>query len=160
MYVGRGGAQAVRHPGPGVHPDVQLHAEVVLVPLLRLPHLRIPLTGTVLGGGRRLNDGGVHDGSLPQPHSLLFQMILDFRKQALAQLMPFQQVAEVENGTLIGERFRQPQPGKAPRRLRLVQQVLHGRIAQVVAQLHDMHPQHHRQGIGPPAPFPAGSSEA
>ena len=82
-------------------------------------------------------------------------MVLDFRKQSLAQLMPLQQVAKVENGGLIGERLRQPQSGKAPHRLCLVQQVLHGRVAEAAAQLHDVHPQHNRQRIGSPATFPA-----
>ena len=50
----------------GIHPSVQLHPEVVLIALLGLSHLRVPLPSPVLGGRRRLNDGGVYDGSLPQ----------------------------------------------------------------------------------------------
>ena len=136
-----------------IHSDVQLHPEVVLISLLHLPHLRVPLSSPVLGRGRRFYDGDVHDGSLPQPHPLLCQVTFDFLNQSLAQFMPLQQVATMKDGAPIGDRFRQPQPSKTPHRFRFVQQVFHGWIAQVVAQLDDMHPQHHRQGIGPPTPL-------
>ena len=97
---------------------------------------------------------GVHYCSLPEPYSLLRQMALDLLEQTLSQIVPLQQVAKVEYRALVGNVLQQPQPGKAPHRLRVVQQVLHGRITQVVAQLHDMHPQHHRQRVGTPASFP------
>ena len=50
--------------------DVRLHSEVPLVPLPGLMHLRVALPSPVLGGGRCLDDGGVHDGSFPQLQSL------------------------------------------------------------------------------------------
>ena len=52
----------------------------------------------------RLDDGGVHDGSLQQLQSLGLQVGVDFRNQALAQVMPFQEMAEVEDGGLAGQR--------------------------------------------------------
>lgn len=59
--------------------------------------------------------------STPEPYSMLCQAALE---QALAQLMPFQQVAKVEDGTRIRYGLRQLQTGKAPHRFRLIQQVL------------------------------------
>ena len=75
-------------------------------------------------------------------------------KQFLPQVVPFQQLAEVQDRTRIGYRLRQPQPHEAPHRLRLIQQVFHGRVAQVVAELDNVDPQHHRQVIRP-TPRPA-----
>ena len=72
---------------------------------LRLMHLRVPFPGTVLGGRRGLDDAGVHDGSLPEPQSLRFQMGVDLLQQALSQVVPFQEMPEVEDRGLVGQRF-------------------------------------------------------
>ena len=114
MHVGRCGSEAVHQASLRIHPDVQLHPEVVLVPLLHLAHLRVPLPGPVLGGGRRFYDGGVHYGSLSQSHPVLFQVVLDFRKQPLSQVVFFQQVAKVQDGALIRNRLRQSHSREAP----------------------------------------------
>ena len=58
----------------------------------------------------KLLDGGVHYGALFQPHSLLRQILFDFRKQSLPQVVPLQQVAEMEDGALVGQRVDKPQP--------------------------------------------------
>ena len=46
---------------------MQLHAEVVPVPLLCLMHDWVPLPSLILRRGRSLDDGDVHYRSLPQP---------------------------------------------------------------------------------------------
>ena len=85
--VGRRGRHAVHYARTGVHPDMRLHPEVPLVPLLRLMHLRVPLPGTVLGGGWRLDDGGVHDGSLPELQPLGLQVGVGLRQETLPQFV-------------------------------------------------------------------------
>ncbi|MCY1311001.1 hypothetical protein D9M70_612520 [compost metagenome] len=47
-----------------IHADVRLHAEVVLVALLGLVHLRIALLILVFGRTRRMNQRGIDDGAL------------------------------------------------------------------------------------------------
>ena len=104
--------------------DVGLHPEMPLVPLLGLMHLRVPLLGTVLGGRRRLDEDGVHDGSLPQPQPLAFQVGVDFPQETLPQVVLLQQVAEVEDGGLVGQGAGELQPHEPPDRVGLVEQSL------------------------------------
>ena len=75
--------------------DVRLHPEVLLVPLLGLMHLRVPLPSPVIGGGPCLDDGGVHDDSIPEPHPLGFQVGVDFFQRPLPKLLFFQEMTEV-----------------------------------------------------------------
>ena len=128
-----------------------LHPEEPLVALLRLVHLRVALTRTVLRRGRGRDDARIHDRPLLQPMTLRRQVRVDRTKQFPAQVMPLQQMPEVQDRRLVRQRTRQPQPDEPAHRLHFVQQVLHAGIAQVVEQLHAVHPQHHPQRIRPPA---------
>ena len=76
-------------------------------------------------------------------------MTVNLLEQTLAQLMLFQQMAKVEDGGLVGHRFRQPQAREPAYRLGLVQQVLHAGVAEVVEELDAVDPQHYRQRVGP-----------
>ncbi len=120
-----------------------------LVPFLRLVHLRVPGPSPVLGGRRRLDDTGIHDGPFPEPQSLGLQMGVDFLEQPMPQAVLLQKMADVENRGLAGYRFRLPQPHGPPDRFGLVEQILHARTAEVVEQLHTVNPQHHRHRVGP-----------
>ncbi len=85
-------------------------------PLLALPglmHLRVACTGLVLGRGRRGNDAGVDNRAGLQPQSLSGEMRVDRLQQRLAQLMPLQQVAEVQDRRLVRDRPTQVQPAEA-----------------------------------------------
>ena len=75
-------------------------------------------------------------------------MGVDFFQKSLPQAVLIQEMAEVEDGGLVGQRFRQIQTHEPPHRLGLVEQVLHTRVAEIVEELHTMNPQHHRQRIG------------
>ncbi len=63
MHVGRRHHRAVCQPALAGHPDVQLHAEVPLLALAGLVHLRVACLVGILGRAGRANDGGVHDGA-------------------------------------------------------------------------------------------------
>ena len=91
-------------------PDMQLRPEVPLVTLLRLVHLRVPLPSPVPGGRRGFDDARVHDGSLTEPQL----------EKALASLVLFHQMAKVEDGSLVGDRFQQPQACEPGHRFGLV----------------------------------------
>ena len=66
-------------------------------------HFRVPLPGTVLGGGRCQGDGGVHDGSLPQLQSLGLQVGVDLIQNTLPQVVFLQEMPEVEDRGLVGQ---------------------------------------------------------
>jgi len=72
----------------------------------------------------RLDDGGVHDGSLPQPQPLALQVGVDFLQETLTQMVLLQQVAEVEDGGLVGQGAGELQPHEAPHRVGLIEQSL------------------------------------
>ena len=76
--------------------------------------------------------------------------VIDLLEQTLAQAVLLQQMPEVQDGGLVGQRLRQPQPHETPHRLHLVEKVLHPRVAQVVEQLHAVNTQHHRQRVRAP----------
>ena len=90
VHVGRCGAHAMDYARLRVHPDVRLHPEAPLVPLPGLVHLRVPLPSPVLGGRRRRDDGGVHDGALPQLQPLGLQALVDLLQQTLPQAVVLQ----------------------------------------------------------------------
>ena len=74
-------------------------------------------------------------------------MRVDGSEQPRAQIMLLQQVPEVQDRRLIRQRIRQSQSHKPTHGLRLVEQILHPRITQVIEQLHAMNPQHHAQRV-------------
>ena len=78
-------------------------------------------------------------------------MGVDLLQQSLAQLVPLQEMAEVQDGGLVRQGFRQVQAHEAPDRFGLIEQVLHAGVAEIVEQLHAVNPQHHRQRVGTPA---------
>ena len=108
MNVRRCRSYAMYYSRLSVRSDVYLHPEVPLIPLLRLTHLRVSLSCTILRRRWRLNNARVHDRSLPKPQSLGLQMTVDLLEQTLSQLVLFQQMAEVQNRRLVRERARQP----------------------------------------------------
>lgn len=69
--------------------------------------------------------------------------------------MPLQELPAVENGCLIGQAI-QLQAGEVPHGLDLVQSVFHGRITEVVEQLHAVDSQHRGKRIGRPTVLALG----
>ena len=63
-------------------------------------------------------------------------MGVDLLQQSLAQLVPLQEMAEVQDGGLVRQGFRQVQAHETPDRFGLVEQILHAGVAEVVAELH------------------------
>ena len=79
---------------------------------------------------------GVHDRALAQQQAAAGEVGVDRREQLPPQRVALQQVAEVQDRALVGNRLGQREAAEAPRRLGLVEEVLHGRGAEVVADLH------------------------
>ncbi|MNV68963.1 hypothetical protein D3C71_1618410 [compost metagenome] len=127
---------------------MRLHPEVPLVALLRLVHLRVSFAALVLGGTGRRDDRGIHDGASLQKQPLPGQMSVDLLEDVFGQVAGLQQMAEVQDRRLVGNRL-QPQPRKRAQRSDLVQGFLHRRIAQRKPVLHQMHTKHRFERIWP-----------
>jgi len=115
--IGGGGDEAVDRPAFPVHSHVDLHAEIVLVSLLRGVHIGVPLPVPVLRGG-----GGVDDGSFRELQSLLIEVGVDFLKDPLAEAVSLEKMAKLADGGLVGDRFVSGvDPDEAPRRFHVVE---------------------------------------
>ncbi|MNZ84554.1 hypothetical protein D3C78_1033160 [compost metagenome] len=151
-HVGRRADYAVHQARVVIDTDMRLHAEVVLVSLLGLVHLRITLAVLVLGRAGRMNDGRVDDAALTQLQAALAQVGIDDFQDPAGQFVPFQQAAEVEDGRFVRDPI-QMQLGKVAQDRHLVEGFLHRGIAVAEPVLHKVHTQHGGQWIGRPSAF-------
>ncbi|MNE41940.1 hypothetical protein D3C80_1360420 [compost metagenome] len=153
--VGRRPHYAVHQAGLGIGADVGLHAEVILVALLRLVHFRVALAVLVLGRTRRVDQRRIDDGALAQRQATIPQIAIDHRQNPSRQLVLLQQATEIEDGGFVGDTL-QAQPGKLAQDRGLVQRLLHRRIAVAEPVLHQMDAQHRHQRIRWTAAFTLG----
>jgi hypothetical protein len=68
---------SMHEAGVGIDTNMRLHAEVLLIAILALVHLRITLTGLVLGRGWRRNQCRIDNHAFPQKQAFLCQMVVD-----------------------------------------------------------------------------------
>jgi len=147
--IGGGGDEAVDSPVFPVHSDMDLHAEVVLVSLLRGVHVGIPLLVLVLRGGRGVDDGGVHDGPFREPQTLLLEVGVDFLKDPLTESMGLEKMAELADGGLVGNRFvSEVDSDEAPHGFHVVKGFFRCRITEVEPALQEMDSEHPFQTDG------------
>jgi hypothetical protein len=126
-----------------VHRDVRLHPKIPLVALLRLVHLGVALTFPVLRRGRRGDDRRVHDRALLHQALLRAQHGVDLRQDSPRQVVPFQQVPELQKRRRIRHPFgAQVDAHKQPHRLAVVDRVLQRFVGQSIPLLQKIHPQH------------------
>ena len=83
-------------------------------------------------------------------------MGVDFLQQGRSQFVPLQQMAEVQDGGLVRQRACEPQADEAPDGIRLVEEILHPGVAEVVEELDTVGPEHDRQRAGVSAPAGLG----
>ncbi|AAW75732.1 unknown protein [Xanthomonas oryzae pv. oryzae KACC 10331] len=146
-HVGRRAFDVVHQPGVIVHPDVRLHPEVILIPLLGLVHVRIALALLVLGRTGRRNDRGIHDRPAPQTLPFTRQVRVDPVEQLARQIMPLQQMPEVENRRFIRHLVQPADLREAAHRHRVVQRFFRRGIAQRIPLLQKVDAQHRLQPI-------------
>ena len=88
MLISGGRCDAVRQSGSGINTDMGFHAEVPLIPFLGLVHLRITLTGFILGGAWRFDNRCVQQGSFFYQNTRIAQpganLVEDFACQAMS----------------------------------------------------------------------------
>ena len=87
-------------------------------------------------------------------------MGVDFLQKARSQVVPFQEVAEVQDGGLVGQGAGQLQSHEPPDRAGLVEQILHAGVAEVVEELDAVGPEHDRQRVGMTSPVGLGVAGA
>ena len=85
-------------------------AEVVLVALLSLVHLRVALAVLVLGRTRCMDQRSIDDGALTQRQTAVTEIAIDDGQDAGSQFVFLKQTAEVEDGGFVGNAL-QAQPG-------------------------------------------------
>ena len=156
VNVGGSGLNAVNQPQRVVDTDVHFHPEMPFVALLGLVHFRITLASLVLGGAGGGDNGGVNNAAFTQHQAIFLQMLVHFLEQDLGKAVALQEMPEVENRGFVWQPVRKSQAGEAPHGFDLVQGIFHGRIAQVIEQLHAVDPEHGRQRIGRPAVLALG----
>ncbi len=101
VHIGGGGHNRVNQFGFAVNADMRFHPKIPPVAFLRRMHLRIALFLTVLGGARRIDDRGVHDGAGTDLQAVVLKVLANQHKQLLTQVVALQQMSELENGRLV-----------------------------------------------------------
>lgn len=105
VHVCRASTNGMDEATLGIHADVCLHAEVPLIPLLRLMHLGVVFPPRVLRARRSSDDRRIHDRSLPHEKTLLYKERVHRGEELLVEIVLFEEVPEVEDHCLIGDRI-------------------------------------------------------
>ena len=124
-------------------------AEVPLVAFSGLVHFRITLASLVLGGTRGRNDGGIDNATFAQHQAIFLQVFVHLFEQYLAEAVLLQKMTKLEDRGFVRQSV-QLQTGELAHGFDLVQRVFHGRITEVVEQLHAVDTEHRRQWIRRP----------
>jgi hypothetical protein len=133
----------VDHLVLAIDSDVHLHAEIPLLTLLGLMHLRVALAIGIFGRTRCGNDRGVDDRALRQAQTASLQDATYLLEDLRSKLVLFQQVAEAHHCGFIRHRFAaQINAGERAHRARVVQRFLYRRVRQVEPQLETVNAQH------------------
>src|SRR4026208_266298 len=105
MHIGGSGSHRMNQLCPAVYADMGLHAEMPLVALLGLMHLRIPLLLAILRGTGGIDNGGIHNGPAADLQALLRQIFSNPHKELFAYVMSLQQMPKLTDGRLVGHRL-------------------------------------------------------
>ena len=128
-----------------VHANVRLHSKVPLVALLGLVHLRVTLTGTVLGGARCRNQSGVHHRAGLEQQALGGQLGVDHLQYLRAQLVLFEQMAKSQDVDAVGNTLGAADAHKVTVEVGLEQNIFGPQVRQSKPLLQAMNAQHHCQ---------------
>ena len=144
--VGCRGIDAMDQAKRVIHTNVHLHSEVPLVTFSGLVHLRITLAALILGGARRRDNGGVDNAAFTQHQAVFLQVLVHFFEQRFAQTMALQKMSELKDGGFVRQTV-QLQARKVSHGFDLVQGVFHGRVTEIIKELHAVNAQHCRQRV-------------
>ena len=122
-----------------------------------LVHLRIALLGLVLGGRRRGDQRGVHHGSFPQQQAACGEVGVDGGKEALAQIMRFEEMTKLQQRGGIGHALGlEIDAGETLQGLTVVKGVFQRFIGQPIPLLKEIDAQQALQSDGWTAAFTFG----
>ena len=155
MDIGSSGVDAMDKAQCVVDANVHLHAELPFVALSGLVHLRIALARTVLCGAGRRDDGGINNAAFTQHQAVFLQVLVHLFEQHLAETMLLQKMTELKDRCFVWQTI-ELQASELAHGFDLVQCIFHGRIAEVIEQLHAVNAQHGRQRIGRPSVLALG----
>jgi hypothetical protein len=105
MHIARSHTGAVYQSNLTIRSNMYLHSKVPLIAFLVLTHLRIACLRSVLAGGICSNQRSIHNGAARELHSIGLKQFTNLSKERCANLMPFQQAAEIEQGCRIKYSF-------------------------------------------------------
>jgi hypothetical protein len=143
MHVRRRGRDRMDQLRPAVDANVAFHAEVPLVTLAGLMHLRVASLVFVPGRTGGIDDRRIHDGAGIQLQAVFLKVRVDQAEQLVTQVMGFKKMPELADRSFIRYRFpAQVDPDKSPHRARVIQGLFHGRVGQVEPMLQEMNAQH------------------
>ena len=141
--VGRCFDDGVYQAGVRIQTNVGLHAEMPLVALLYLMHLGVTLALAVLGRTGRSNQCGIDDRASLEHQAFGCQGGVNGGQQLDAEVVFFQQMAEPQDGGLIGQTPNAGvQVGKLAVQRNVLQCLFHGRIRQAKPLLQEVNAQH------------------
>lgn len=141
--IGRCGDNGVDKLSPTVDTDVRLHAEVPLIALAGLPHLRIALFLFILGGTRRADDAGIDNGTSGYLQAILLQILIHQVEQLITQVVFLHQVAELADRGFVRHRLpTEVDADELAQRTGVIESFLGRRIRQVEPVLDEVDPQH------------------
>ncbi len=91
MYVRRRRRHRTNQLGLRINTNMALHTKVPLLAFLRLVHLRVALFALVLGRGRRVNDGRIHNRTGTDFQTVLLKILVNQLEQTTPQVVSLQQ---------------------------------------------------------------------
>eukprot|EP00952_Eustigmatos_sp_NYUAD-ZCMA_P003416 14924-Eustigmatos_ZCMA.PRE.1 len=103
IHIGSRADDRMHQPRVGIHPNVRLHPEVPLIALLRLVHLGVAFTRTVLGRTGCGNQRGIDHRATLEHQALGRERGIDRGQQLQAQAVALQQMAKAQDGALVGQ---------------------------------------------------------
>ena len=128
-----------------VDTNVRLHAEVPLVAFLGLVHLRVTLTGAVLGGAGCCNQSGVHHRTGLEQQAVGGELGVDHLQDLRAQIMRFEQVAKSQDADPVRNALGTANACEVAVKAGLKQGFFNAQIRQAKPLLWAMNTQHHCQ---------------
>ena len=128
---------------------------VILVPLLRLVHLRVSFAALVFGGGSGLDQRRVHDGAAMHHEPRFLKPGFDVLEQRFAETVLFEKMPEFQQGRRIRNLFHhEVQSEKASHGIAVVDRILCPFVGQAEPDLQEIHPQHHLNSAHRTPAFP------
>jgi hypothetical protein len=119
---------------------------VPLISFFGLMHFRISFALFVFSGAGRRNNGGVDNAAFTQHQAVFLQVFVHLFEQHLAKAVALQEMAEFENRGFVPQPV-QFQACELTHEFDLVQGIFHGRVAEVIEQLHAVNAQHRGQRV-------------